>query len=99
MDRFGYLSNCFKNIGKTLKSSVPVLSAKKPWFSQGFSHIGPIALAICAYPCMSMPAGAASSRALPWTLVSRRVSRQSRFRTLIFLGKTYCFVAEVQDSN
>jgi hypothetical protein len=52
-----------------------------------------------AYPCMSMPAGAASSRALPWTLVSRRVSRQSRFRTLIFLGKTYCFVAEVQDSN
>jgi hypothetical protein len=48
---------------------------------------------------MSMPAGAASSRALPWTLVSRRVSRQSRFRTLIFLGKTYCFVAEVQDSN
>ena len=48
-----------KNIGKTSKSSVPVLSAGKPWFSQGFSHIRPISLAFCAYPCMSMPAGAA----------------------------------------
>jgi len=35
----------FKNIGKTAKSSVPVLSAAKPWFSQRFSHIWPIALA------------------------------------------------------
>ena len=52
-----------------------------------------------AYPCMSMPAGAASSRALPWTLVSRRESRQSRPRTLGFPGKTCCFVVEVQDSN
>ncbi len=34
-----------KNIGKTSKSSVPVLSAGKPWFSQGFSHIGPVPLA------------------------------------------------------
>jgi hypothetical protein len=31
----------------------------KPSFFQGFSHIGLIALAFCAYPCMSMPAGAA----------------------------------------
>jgi hypothetical protein len=31
-----------------------------------------------AYPCMSMPAGAASSCALPCPLVSRPVSRQSR---------------------
>jgi hypothetical protein len=52
-----------------------------------------------AYPCMSMPAGAASSCALPWTLVSRPVSRQSRPRTLVFPGKICCFVAEVQDSN
>jgi hypothetical protein len=37
-----------------------------------------------AYPCMSMPAGAASSRALPWPQVSRSVSRQSRLRTLGF---------------
>ena len=26
----------FKNTGKTCKSSVPVLSAQKVWFSQGF---------------------------------------------------------------
>jgi len=37
-----------KNIGKTSKSSVPVLSAAKPWFSQGFSHIWPIALEFCS---------------------------------------------------
>jgi hypothetical protein len=47
-----------------------------------------------AYPCMSMPAGAASSCALPWTLVSRLVSRQSRLRTLVFPWKTGCFVVE-----
>jgi len=52
-----------------------------------------------AYPCMSMPAGAASSRALPWPLVSRPVSRQSRPQTLVFPAKTYGFAAEVQDSN
>jgi hypothetical protein len=49
--------------------------------------------------CMSMPAGAASSSALPWPLVSRPESRQSRPRTLVFLGKTCGFVVEVQDSN
>jgi hypothetical protein len=38
----------FKTMGKTLKSSVPVLSAAKPWFSQGFSHFWPIALAFCS---------------------------------------------------
>jgi hypothetical protein len=46
-----------KNIGKTSKSSVPVLSAQKPWFSQGFSHIRPIALAflpIHACPCLQV---------------------------------------------
>jgi len=48
---------------------------------------------------MSMPAGAASSCALPWTLVSRPLSRQSRPQTLIFPGKTCGFVVEVQDSN
>jgi hypothetical protein len=46
-----------KNIGKTSKSSVPVLSAQKPWFSQGFSHFWPIALAflpIHACPCLQV---------------------------------------------
>jgi hypothetical protein len=43
---------------------------------------------------MSMPAGAASSCALPWPLVSRRVSRQSRLETLVFPGKTGGFAAE-----
>jgi hypothetical protein len=46
-----------KNIGKTPKSSVPVLSAQKPWFSQGFSHFLPIALAflpIHACPCLQV---------------------------------------------
>ena len=37
-----------RNIGKASKSSVPVLSAQKPWFSQGFSHIGPVPLAVCS---------------------------------------------------
>jgi hypothetical protein len=60
-----------------------------------------------AYPCMSMPAGAApgeiivscaalASKNIP---ESRPVSRQSHPRTLVFPGKTCCFVAEVQDSN
>jgi hypothetical protein len=31
--------------------------------------------------------------------VSRPVSRQSRPQTLVFTGKTCCFVVEVQDSN
>ena len=42
-----------------------------------------------------MLAGAASSSALPWSLVSRPVSRQSRLRTLVFPGKTGGFAAEV----
>jgi len=56
---------------------------------------------------MSMPAGAApgeiivscaalASKNIP---ESRPVSRQSHPRTLVFPGKTCCFVAEVQDSN
>ncbi|MCE2815181.1 MAG: hypothetical protein LW850_32780, partial [Planctomycetaceae bacterium] len=47
----------FKIIGKTAKSSVPVLSAKKPWFPQGFSHFWPITLAflpIHACPCLQV---------------------------------------------
>ena len=46
-----------KNTGKTYKSSVPVLSAAKPWFSQGFSHFWPIALAflhVHARACLHM---------------------------------------------
>jgi hypothetical protein len=60
----------FKIIGRISKSSVPVLSAQKPWFSQGFSHFRPIALAflpIHARPCLQvLPLGKSSSRALPW---------------------------------
>jgi hypothetical protein len=41
-----------------------------------------------------MLAGAASSSALPWYLVSRPVSRKSRLRTLVFPGKTGDFAAE-----
>jgi hypothetical protein len=43
---------------------------------------------------MCMLAHAASSSALPWTLVSRPVSRQSRLGTLVFPGKTGGFAAE-----
>jgi hypothetical protein len=42
-----------------------------------------------------MLAHAASSSALPWSLVSRPVSRQSRPRNLVFPGKTGGFAAEV----
>jgi hypothetical protein len=99
-------SNPFLSTFRTLKKhwgnpqkfgSCPLRS--KTLVFPGFAAYWANCFGFPAYPCMSMPAGAASSRALPWTLVSRRVSRQSRFRTLIFLGKTYCFVAEVQDSN
>jgi hypothetical protein len=42
----------FKNIRKTAKGSVSVLSAQKPWFSQGLTHIEPIALAcLPIYTC------------------------------------------------
>jgi hypothetical protein len=47
----------FKNTGKTSKSSVPVLSAQKPWFSQGFSHFGEVPLAflpVHACPCLQV---------------------------------------------
>jgi hypothetical protein len=46
-----------KTTGKTSKCSVPVLSAAKPWFSQGFSHFWPIALAflhVHARACLHM---------------------------------------------
>jgi hypothetical protein len=42
-----------------------------------------------------MLAHAASSSALPWPLVSRPVSRQSRLRTLVFPGKTGGFAVKV----
>jgi hypothetical protein len=40
-------SGC-KKYRKNLKSSNPVLSAQKPWFSQGFAHFWPIALEFCS---------------------------------------------------
>jgi hypothetical protein len=56
-----------KNIGKASKSAVPVLSAQKPWFSQGFSHFLPIALAFCsahATRCMASCGACISRRAV-----------------------------------
>jgi len=47
-----------------------------------------------ARPCTCMLAGAASSSALPWYLVSRPESRQSRLETLVFPGKAGGFAAE-----
>ena len=47
----------FKNIGKTPKSSVPVLSAQKPWFSQGFSRFWPVPLAVCSAHAGSVHGG------------------------------------------
>jgi hypothetical protein len=46
-----------KYVGNTPESSVPDLSAGKPWFSAGFSHIMPIALAfrpIHVCPCLQV---------------------------------------------
>jgi hypothetical protein len=54
-----YLSNSSKTQGKHAKVRFLSSPLVKPWFPQGFSHIGIIALAFCAPPCMSMPAGAA----------------------------------------
>jgi hypothetical protein len=42
-----------------------------------------------------MLAHAASSSALPWPLVSRPVSRQSRLKTSVFTGETCGFAAKV----
>jgi hypothetical protein len=46
--RVGFCASLFWNRGFPREfwgCSVPVLSAQKPWFSQDFSNIGPIALA------------------------------------------------------
>jgi hypothetical protein len=53
----GFSVRLQKNTGKMGKSSVPVLSAKKPWFSRCFSHFWPIALAflpIHECPCLQV---------------------------------------------
>ena len=47
-----------------------------------------------ARPCTCMLAHAASSSALPWSLVSRPVSRQSRLETNVFPGETGGFAVE-----
>jgi len=52
----------FKNIGKTPKSSVPVLSAGKTLVFRGFFAFLANSFGFPAYPCMSMPAGAAPCR-------------------------------------
>jgi hypothetical protein len=54
-----YLSKPSKIQGKHQKVRFLSSPLVKPWFSQGFSHFRPIALAFCAHPCMSKPAGAA----------------------------------------
>jgi hypothetical protein len=75
-----HLSNYPENIGKTPKSSNPVLSAQKPWFPQGFAHFWPIALEFCsahATRCMA-DRGVAFRVALPKSSrFSSRASRQS----------------------
>ena len=42
---------------ETPKSSLPVLSAQKPWFSQGFSHIGEVPLTVCSAHASSVHGG------------------------------------------
>ena len=104
--RVGFCAASFLNFDfprEFASCSNPVLSAQKPWFPQGFSHIGPIALAFLhdhARACLQvLPLQKSSSCALPRTLVSRPVSRKSRLKSLDFPGKTCGFVVEVQDSN
>ena len=105
-DHLTTFSNPFSGVSRTLLNhrenmkkfgSCPLRS--KTLVFPGFFAYWANCFGFPAYPCMSTPAGAASSCALPWTLVSRRVSRQSRPRTLVFPGKTCGFVVEVQDSN
>ena len=84
-----------KNTGKTLNCSVPVLSAAKPKVFPGFFAFLANCFGFPARPCTCMLAHAASSSALPWPLVSRPVSRQSRLENLIVPGKTGGFAAEV----
>jgi hypothetical protein len=105
-DHLTTFSNPFSGVSRTLLNhrenmkkfgSCPLRS--KTLVFPGFFACSANCFGFPAYPCMSTPAGAASSCALPWTLVSRRVSRQSRPQTLVFPGKTCGFVVEVQDSN
>ncbi len=91
---FYRLLNSPETLGKTSKSSVPVLSAAKPKVFPGFFAFLANCFGFPARPCTCMLAGAASSSALPWPLVSRPVSRKSRLRTLVFPGKTGGFAAE-----
>ena len=102
-DCFRTVQNHWENVKKF--SSCP-LRPKNLVFQGVFAF-----LANCfgfrAYPCMSMPAGAApleivvefAALAPKNISASRRVSRQSRPQTLVFLGEKACFVVEVQDSN
>jgi hypothetical protein len=49
--RVGFCAASFLNFDLSrdfAACSVPVLSAAKPWFSQGFSHFWPIALEFCS---------------------------------------------------
>ena len=67
-----------------------------PLRSQNPGHTGVFRVSgqLLWLPRTSMPAHAASSGALPWYLVSRPVSRQSRLRTRVFPGKTGGFAAK-----
>ena len=98
----------FRNIAKTPRSSVPVLSAsflkpvlQNPGFPRVFRIFGQLLWLSCtsmrvhARACLHMlPKQINSSSALPWPLVSRLVSRQSRLRTLVFPRKTGGFAVE-----
>jgi len=54
----GFSVRLQKNTGKMGKSSVPVLSAQKPWFSQGFLHFGEVSsFGRLLRPCNSVHGG------------------------------------------
>jgi hypothetical protein len=76
--------------------SVPVLSAVKPKVFPGFFAFLANCFGFPARPCLHMLRQKNNnSSALPWPLVSRPVSRQSRLENLIVPGKTGGFAAEV----
>ena len=67
-----------KKIGKTFLSWVPILSAEKPCFSQGFSHSWPIASAVCTAHAGSVHGACGVAFRVAHRKSSRFSSRASR---------------------
>ena len=95
-------SNYHKTQGK--HSKVRFLSS--PLVNPGFPRVFSISGQLLWLSCLSMHVHACRCCVVlcaaldPESVsVSRPESRQSRLGTLVFPGKTCCFVAEVQDSN